>query len=83
MCCSGVIWIGDEPIAGAVDTIELLRQRDIKHRFMSNNATASRNHYLGKFRRLGFNNVALEEVYTSGYAAAIYLSQTLLPSLPE
>lgn len=61
----------------------MFRQRQLPHRFMSNNATASRQHYLGKFERLGFQQVGLDEVYTSGYAAATYLSQTLLPSLPK
>lgn len=78
-----MIWIGSEPIEGAQEAIDVLNQREIAHCFFTNNATASRQQYLGKFERLGFKGVSLEQVQTSGSASAQYLAETLLPTLPE
>ena len=41
--------------------------------FVTNNSTKSRKGYLGKFTSLGLK-VAAEEIYSSSYAAAAYLT---------
>ncbi|KAG6832870.1 hypothetical protein H0H87_012803 [Tephrocybe sp. NHM501043] len=71
--CDGVLWHGDRLIDGAVDVLELLRRKNKKVLFVTNNATKSRKSYKGKFDHLGVQ-AHVDEIYGSAYAAAVYLS---------
>lgn len=51
--------------------------------FITNNSTRSRQQYLEKFHALGLTHVTLDEIVSCGSAAASYLKETVLPSLPE
>ena len=51
--CDGVIWNGDTPIPGVVETLAYLRKEGKKVIFVTNNATKSRKDFKGKFERLG------------------------------
>lgn len=52
--CDGVLWSGDDVIAGAKETIDLLYSRGKTVVYVTNNASKSRKSYKGKFDKLGF-----------------------------
>lgn len=72
--CDGVVWNGDRLIPGARAAIEALRAKKKRVFFATNNSTKSRAHYAAKFASLGME-VSKYEIYTSAYAAAMYLKQ--------
>jgi phosphoglycolate/pyridoxal phosphate phosphatase family enzyme len=75
--CDGVIWRGDSLIDGIPATLEKLRAIGKKIFFVTNNSTKSRKGYLKKFTDLGLN-VEPEEIFSSSFAAAVYLEQNPL-----
>ncbi|XP_006660472.1 phosphoglycolate phosphatase 2 [Oryza brachyantha] len=70
--CDGVIWKGDELIEGVPETLDLLRNMGKKLVFVTNNSRKSRRQYSKKFKALGVE-VAEEEIFTSSFAAAMFL----------
>src|SRR5436305_388081 len=65
----GVLWLSDEPTAGAADAVAQLRARGDRVLFVSNNSSARVDEYLTKLERLGVPILA-DELVTSGQAAA-------------
>jgi HAD superfamily hydrolase (TIGR01458 family) len=59
----GVLYVEDEPIAGACEAVEHLRGRDLALRFVTNTTAHSRARTLDKLTRLGFA-VAERELVT-------------------
>ncbi|RXW22764.1 hypothetical protein EST38_g3083 [Candolleomyces aberdarensis] len=78
--CDGVLWRGDNLIEGVTDVLEMLRRRNKKIVFVTNNATKSRRSYKAKFDQLGVE-AHVDEVYGSAYAAAVYVSSVI--NLPK
>ncbi|KAF7301837.1 4-nitrophenylphosphatase [Mycena indigotica] len=74
--CDGVLWHGDRLIEGAVQVLDILRRRNKKVLFVTNNATKSRKSYKGKFDQLGVE-AHVDEIYGSAYAAAVYISSVV------
>ncbi|KAJ2916226.1 hypothetical protein MD484_g4218, partial [Candolleomyces efflorescens] len=74
--CDGVLWRGDNLIEGVTDVLDLLRRRNKKVVFVTNNATKSRRSYKAKFDQLGVQ-AHVDEVYGSAYAAAVYVSSVI------
>ncbi|KAJ7764626.1 HAD-like domain-containing protein [Mycena maculata] len=74
--CDGVLWHGDRLIDGAIEVLDLLRSRNKKVLFVTNNATKSRKSYKGKFDTLGVE-AHVDEIYGSAYAAAVYVSSVM------
>ncbi|KAF9262788.1 2-phosphoglycolate phosphatase [Marasmius fiardii PR-910] len=74
--CDGVLWNGDRLVPGATDVLRMLREREKKVIFVTNNATKSRKNYKGKFDQLGVE-AHVDEIYGSAYATAIYVSSVL------
>ncbi|KAH3672432.1 hypothetical protein WICMUC_004268 [Wickerhamomyces mucosus] len=74
--CDGVIWLGDHPIPGSIETIKLLQDLQKTIIFVTNNSTKSRNQYTEKFTKLGLS-VTKDEVFGSAYAAATYLDKII------
>lgn len=72
--CDGVIWKGDSLIAGAKELVTQLKNKGKQVYFITNNSTKSRASYLKKFVSLGLDNVDAEEILSSSYAAAAYLT---------
>ena len=70
----GVIWKGLTPIEGVVDKVNELISQDKKVRFLTNNATRTRRTTAKRIIDLGIKT-KIENVYTSGYAAALYLNK--------
>ncbi|KAG5641372.1 hypothetical protein DXG03_005378 [Asterophora parasitica] len=77
--CDGVLWHGDRLIDGVVEVLEMLRRKNKKVLFVTNNATKSRKSYKGKFDHLGVEAHvrSKDEIYGSAYAAAVYLSSVV------
>ncbi|KAL6600621.1 hypothetical protein ACP70R_045421 [Stipagrostis hirtigluma subsp. patula] len=76
--CDGVIWKGDKLIEGVPETMELLRKMGKKLVFVTNNSRKSRKQYSKKFRTLGLE-VSEEEIFTSSFAAAMFLKLNNFP----
>ncbi|KAF5373467.1 hypothetical protein D9615_009499 [Tricholomella constricta] len=74
--CDGVLWHGDRLIDGVVEVLGMLRRKNKKILFVTNNATKSRKSYKGKFDQLGVE-AHVDEIYGSAYAAAVYLSTVI------
>jgi phosphoglycolate phosphatase len=76
--CDGVIWKGETLIPGAAQALEKLRANGKSLFFITNNSTKSREGFRSKFIRLGLN-VHIDEIFSSSFAAALYLQQNPLP----
>ncbi|KAL3627243.1 Phosphoglycolate phosphatase 2 [Castilleja foliolosa] len=76
--CDGVIWKGDALIDGVADTLDTLRAMGKKLVFVTNNSTKSRRRYAEKFSSLGIS-VAEDEIFSSSFAAAMYLKVNDFP----
>ncbi|OVA08272.1 HAD-superfamily hydrolase [Macleaya cordata] len=76
--CDGVIWKGDKLIEGVPETLEMLRSKGKKLVFVTNNSTKSRKQYAKKFCSLGIS-VTEEEIFSSSFAAAMYLKVNDFP----
>jgi 4-nitrophenyl phosphatase len=74
----GVLYRGEEALPGARELIAFLRERGIGIRFVTNNSTLHRRDYVRKLAGMGIK-AALEEIVTSGSAAADYLARHYLP----
>lgn len=68
----GVVYLGDTPIPGAVETLNALKQGGHQVFFITNNSTRSRKHYADKLTAMGIPTDP-EHVMTSAYATALYL----------
>ncbi|XP_048854793.1 pyridoxal phosphate phosphatase [Brienomyrus brachyistius] len=71
--CDGVIWNGEKAVAGATEVVSLLKKQGKNVFFVTNNCTRPRDIYVQKFSRLGFTDVAQEEIFSSAYCSAVYL----------
>ncbi|WOL13634.1 hypothetical protein Cni_G22407 [Canna indica] len=76
--CDGVIWKGDKLIDGVPSALQALRSLGKKLVFVTNNSTKSRKQYAKKFTSLGLD-VSEEEVFSSSFAAAMFLKLRNFP----
>lgn len=70
--CDGVVWMLNEAIGGAVETINSLKDLKKKVYFCTNNSTKTRAEILEKAIRLGFN-MQEDEIISTAHATAAYL----------
>ncbi|EHY57345.1 p-nitrophenyl phosphatase [Exophiala dermatitidis] len=80
--CDGVLWSGDHLFPGSVPTLEMLRKKNKRIVFVTNNSTKSREEYRKKLESMGIP-ATVEEVFGSSYSAAIYISRILPQTHPE
>ncbi len=80
VCCDldGVIWRGDEPIAGSAAGVDRLRAAGSRVAFLTNNSSHRVVDVIELLRRCGIDAVA-DDVATSAQAAAALLADTLTP----
>jgi phosphoglycolate/pyridoxal phosphate phosphatase family enzyme len=71
--CDGVLWAGEQLFPNIKETLESLQANGKRIFFISNNASKSREEFCKKFRRLGIT-VHKEQIYSSAFSAAAYLS---------
>ncbi len=69
----GTVYRGRSPIPGAKEAIERLRREGVKVFFLTNASTKTREGSVNKLRDLGVE-AKEEEIYSSSYAAAKYIS---------
>ena len=74
MDMDGVLYRGDHPLPGAIDTLNTLRDRGVRVAFLTNNASRHREELADRMSQLGFP-CATEDVWGSAYIAARYLSR--------
>jgi 4-nitrophenyl phosphatase len=74
MDMDGVLYRGDHPLPGAVDTLNTLRDRGVRVAFLTNNASRHREELAARMTRLGFACGA-NDVWGSAYITALYLSR--------
>ncbi|ASJ03604.1 HAD family hydrolase [Thermococcus profundus] len=74
----GVIYRGNEPINGAKELIEFLKERGIPFLFLTNNSTRDPAMYREKLLPMGID-VPEEVIITSGLATRLYMEKHLEP----
>jgi phospholysine phosphohistidine inorganic pyrophosphate phosphatase len=67
----GVLYVEDEPVPGAVETVRAVRAAGLGLRFVTNTTSRSRGHTLEKLDRLGFG-VAADELITPAALAVAH-----------
>jgi HAD superfamily hydrolase (TIGR01450 family) len=70
--CDGVIWLGDDPLAGSKEAVRRLREKGERVVFLTNNSFPKVADHLAKLERLGMPT-APEDLISSPMAAASLL----------
>jgi HAD superfamily hydrolase (TIGR01458 family) len=70
----GVLYVGNQVISGAVDTIRYVQAQQLPHRYVTNTTTKSRQALSQKLQALGFP-VEPQEILSPPAAACVYLRQ--------
>ncbi len=70
----GVLYRGDEPMPGAVDTVTRLRASGKRVLYATNNSTRTRQEYVERLRRFGLP-CERDDIVTSAWATGRYLIQ--------
>ena len=68
----GVVYRGNQPLPGAVDTIENLRRLGHQVYFFTNNSSKTRLEYVEKLTGMGITT-DVDHIMTASYATALYL----------
>lgn len=74
--CDGVLWLGTHLLPQTQEFLDMLEKRGKKSVFVTNNSTKSRKAYAKKFASFGIT-VREDQIFTSGYAAALYVKDFL------
>jgi len=70
----GTVYYGDTLIPGASESIDACRKAGLSVMFLTNNSTKTRSQIRGRLRGMGVD-CALDEVMSSGFAAASYAAR--------
>lgn len=70
----GTVNLGYDPIDGAKEFLETLKEQEKNYIFLTNNSSKSASDYVEKMRSLGFPCES-ENVFTSGMAAGMFLEE--------
>lgn len=68
----GVLYVQEQLIPGAIETIHFIQRKNIPHRFVTNTSTYGRQQILSKLAQVGIA-IAPEDLFTAPVAAAQYL----------
>lgn len=71
----GTVYLGDEPIEGARELLDTLRERGTPYYFFTNNSSRSPLVYVERLAHLGFAGVGREQIMTSGDVMIEHLKQ--------
>ncbi|CCD26571.1 4-nitrophenylphosphatase NDAI_0H03980 [Naumovozyma dairenensis CBS 421] len=74
--CDGVLWLGTHLLPRTKEILNYLTELGKKLIFVTNNSTKSRLTYTKKFASFGIN-VTEDQIFTSGYASAVYVRDFL------
>ncbi len=70
----GTIYLGNNLINGAKEFLEILKDKNIKYLFLTNNSSKNKDRYVEKLNNLGIF-ATREDIFTSGEATIIYLKK--------
>ena len=74
--CDGVLWSGSKPIDQAFEVITWLSKLPNKKVFfLTNSSGRTRDDYVEKIRKFGFENCTKEMIYGSAYTTARYIKE--------
>lgn len=73
MDMDGVLYRGDTPLPGAIETLNALQSRGVKVAYLTNNASRHREELVAKMVRLGVP-CTIEQMWGSAYTTARYLT---------
>lgn len=76
----GVLWHGNQPIAGLTDFFQTLRDQNMPFILATNNASLTQQQYVDKLAGMGVT-VELQEIMTSAMATALYMAEHMDPKL--
>ncbi|KAA3636064.1 MAG: TIGR01458 family HAD-type hydrolase [Calditrichaeota bacterium] len=76
----GVLFIGDKPIDGAIDTLDYLREKNIKMRFLTNTTTRSFDSLYEKLEKMNLP-IQKKELYAPPKIAAQFLKSEGNPTI--
>src|SRR5205085_6106167 len=77
----GVVWLGDQPLAGAAEAVAQLRASDVPILFLTNNSSLPVPAYVAKLGGMGVG-AAPDEILTSALAGAHLLAAECPPGSP-
>lgn len=72
MDMDGTVYLGDQKIKGAFETLQILRDKGIKICFFTNNSSNSHIRYIDKLDKMDFD-INEKEIMTSGQVTAEYI----------
>ena len=75
----GVVYVGDEPLPNAVESLVRLREANKQLRFLTNNSRLTRLQFARRLANMGVE-AQEEEIVTSGWATARYLREEEISS---
>ena len=81
MDMDGVLYRGERPVPGAVETLHTLRQQGVQVAFLTNNASRHRDELVEHMTQLGFL-CDLDQMWGSAYTTARYLAQDVPDARP-
>jgi HAD superfamily hydrolase (TIGR01458 family) len=71
----GVLYVGNTPVEGAQEAIELLKKRKYRYRFVSNTTRKSRGKIVERLETMGFT-IPEDKIFTPPVAALAYMKKT-------
>jgi len=71
----GVLWLGNSPIPGAIDFLNMLVSVGKNVYLISNNSSKSLEEYVVKLKKLGFTMIQRDNIYTPAIVAADYIAK--------
>ena len=74
---SGTLHVGRQPLPGAIEAVERLRNAGYRVRFVSNTSSKSRRRLLGALQKIGFD-IAYDELFTAPLVVHRYLQRRRL-----
>lgn len=77
----GVIWIDKIPIPGAIESLNKIRAMGIRLVLVTNNCSKTREQYLRFMENMGLEGFTEDDVFSSGYATAMYLKKHSINSV--
>mmetsp|Transcript_8057 Transcript_8057/g.11895 ORF Transcript_8057/g.11895 Transcript_8057/m.11895 type:complete len:278 (-) Transcript_8057:31-864(-) len=72
--CDGVIWRGNDPVPGSIETLNLLKSQGKKIFFITNNSSKTRTEFSQKLSDLGFQ-ANPNQLYSTSMAVPKYLKK--------
>jgi len=78
--CDGVLWYGNKQLEGAVKFVNELKRREKNVYFVTNNNTHTNKYLLEKFKRMGFDNIEENCIFSPARTAALWVKKFVPPS---